>query len=82
MPDAVPFVDKTLVAPIELDDAHGRWRFEPKYDITPLEVMLISHLFDCMILRSPKRLDWREYLTRDWEYFVKLDLSRHFRDIS
>lgn len=75
MPDA-PLIDTTLVTPIALDDAHGRWEFDPKPDITPLEGTLISMLFVAMTLRR-KRLDWREYLNRDW---AGAQLARHFKE--
>lgn len=76
MPD-VPLIDSTLVAPIALDDRHGRMEFDPKADITSYEGMLISVLFLAMTLRR-KRLDWREYLNRDWG---GADLARHFKNV-
>lgn len=67
-PEIPPLVDKTLIKPIELDDAQGRWVFEPRVDITGLEAVLISHMFAAMTIRYLKgdqsRFDWREYLTR------------------
>lgn len=77
------FVDRTLVAPIRLDDAQGAWQFDPLPDITPYEVALITQLFTAMVLRRT-RLDWREYLVRAHAMsagdgiIVTADLSRHF----
>jgi len=82
--------DNTIVKPIELDDAHGRWVFEPQPDITAYEAMLISQLFAAMTVRYLKgdrsRLDWREYLARQRsgkQLYASaheiVDLARHFR---
>jgi hypothetical protein len=61
--------DLTIIKPIRLDDAHGAWVFEPQPDITALEAVLISHMFDAIAIRHLhgkfNRWDWREYLTRD-----------------
>jgi hypothetical protein len=63
--------DLTIIKPIRLDDAHGAWVFEPQPDITALEAVLISHMFDAIAIRHLhgkfNRWDWREYLTRDRE---------------
>jgi hypothetical protein len=82
------FVDKTLVAPVQLDDVHGRWEFHPQADITVYELSLITGLFIAMVIRQT-RLDWREFLTRErvanaaanGRDVVKVDLSRHFKDL-
>jgi hypothetical protein len=65
----IQLIDNTLIAPIELDDAQGRWTFEPQADITALEAVLISHMFSAIAIRHLhgkfNRWDWREYLTRE-----------------
>lgn len=63
-PISAPVVDATHVGPLHLDDAHGRWVFEPRADITALELSLIMVLL-VHTLNQGRRLDWREYLTRD-----------------
>ncbi len=86
------FIDKTLIAPIQLDDVHGHWEFRPRNDITAYELALITELFVAMVVRQT-RLDWREFLTRDRS--IKLispdgtaemlmpavNLARHFKDL-
>lgn len=80
-PDPPAFVDRTLVTPIVLDDAQGRWTFDPIFDISPYEAALLSQLFVAMTLRR-QRLHWREYLTRSRPIVpgVRMfcDLARHF----
>ena len=88
--DEPAFVDATLVKPIVLDDVHGRWEFAPRPDITAYEAVLISQLFTAMVLRR-QRLDWREYLTRQWLRPGSSDsdvnplplplLARHFKNV-
>jgi hypothetical protein len=85
--------DLTIIKPIRLDDAHGAWVFEPRPDITALEAVLISHMFDAIAIRHLhgkfNRWDWREYLTRDRSTstppgkFLDLgpNLARHFKPV-
>jgi hypothetical protein len=91
-PDIPLLHDKTLIKPIELDDARGRWIFEPLSDITALEAVLINHMFAAIMVRWAKgdqsRFDWREYLTRDHSrpasdptYLVSANLARHFKPV-
>src|SRR5712664_2223311 len=72
--DNLTFVDKTLIKPLELDDAQGRWIFAPQADITALEAVLISQMWAAITVRYLKgdqsRFDWREYLLRDRNVFV------------
>jgi hypothetical protein len=83
--------DLTLVGPLHLDDAQGRWRFDPQPDITALELGLIMVLF-VHTLNLRKRLGWREYLTRERLYpgssssdvnafCLSPDLARHFKPV-
>ena len=85
--------DLTLVGPLHLDDAQGRWMFDPQPDITALELALIMVLF-VHTLNLRKRLGWREYLTREHKAPVPpsdpqsriglaaiADLARHFKSV-
>jgi hypothetical protein len=85
--------DLTLVGPLHLDDAQGRWQFDPQPDITALELSLIMVLF-VHTLNLRKRLGWREYLTRDRDVgliakdgsappikLVSCNLARHFKPV-
>jgi hypothetical protein len=80
--------DLTTIGPLYLDDAMGRWMFDPRPDITALELALIMVLF-VHTLNLRKRLGWREYLTRDRSTptplgkFLDLgpDLARHFKPV-
>lgn len=82
------FVDKTMFTPVELDDAHGTWRYEPQHDITVFELALISHLFTKMTV-AQTRIDWREYLTCERGFAIGpgdtavpiAGLARHFKEI-
>ena len=83
-PAADVLKDLTLIGPLHLDDAHGRWMFEPQPDITALEISLIMVLF-VHTLNLRKRLGWREYLTRDRSNTLTgiraVDLARHFKPV-
>jgi hypothetical protein len=84
--------DLTLVGPLHLDDAQGRWQFDPQPDITALELGLIMVLF-VHTLNLRKRLGWREYLTRDRDIglmsgsdfstrpLIRCNLARHFKPV-
>jgi hypothetical protein len=82
--------DLTRVGPLHLDDAQGRWQFDPQPDITALELGLIMVLF-VHTLNLRKRLGWREYLTRERMIDHTLpsglaaptivDLARHFKPV-
>src|SRR5216683_8417154 len=99
MPDdekpEIVIVDKTLIKPIELDDAQGRWLFDPQADITALEAVLISQMWAAITVRYLKgdqsRFDWREYLTRHTAprlaivnnntVATECNLARHFKSM-
>lgn len=88
MPDD-PVIDDTHIGPLHLDDAHGRWVFEPQANITALESILITTMW-VKLLQHGRRLDWREYLTRDRGVRCSStgdvdprvpDLTRHFKPV-